>query len=84
MLTSEQKAHLEKLNPGLAKRWGAQDSRGIPPKKRTDATDFKGLIPGQKARHGKSPASNEREAMGEGHGIKFMPGSKPGPLKKGS
>jgi hypothetical protein len=83
MLTAEQKAHLEKLSPGLAKRWASRDSRGLPPKKRSDATDFKGLFPGPKARHGISKPANEQQAMSNGHGINFQPESRPGPLKKG-
>lgn len=85
MLTPEQKAHLEKLSPGLAKRWPSppKDSRGMPPGKRSDKTDFKNLFPGQKARHSISRPANEKEAMASGHGISFQPESRPGPLTKG-
>jgi hypothetical protein len=79
MLTPQQKAHVEKINPAVAKRW---DSRGIPPKKRTAATDFKNLVPNQKARHRISPMADEKQPMAEGHGIKFLPGSRGNRLDK--
>lgn len=85
MLTAEQKAHIEKLSPGLAKRWPTppKDSRGMPPEKRSDKTDFAKLFPGPKARHKISHPASEQQAMSNGHGISFQPESRPGPLTKG-
>lgn len=72
MLTKAQKAHLEKISPSVARRW---DSRGIPPKTRSDATDFKPLSPGPKARHPISFATKEQDSMENGP-VEFQPGSR--------
>jgi hypothetical protein len=53
----------------------AKDSAGMPPGKRTGATDFKPLSPGPKARHGISLPAKEQDSMKEGP-IKFVPGSR--------
>lgn len=74
-------------HPEIAKRWAAltdraslperaKDSRGVPPKRRTDHTDFKPLHPGPKARLKLSKPASETQAMSEGHGIDFQPGSR--------
>lgn len=71
-------------HPAIAKRWASmpdqkslpeKDSRGLPPKKRSDKTDFKPLSPGPKARHGISLPAKEQDAMKEGP-VKFQPGSR--------
>lgn len=52
-----------------------KDSRGLPPKKRTDQTDFKPLSPGPKARHRYSVPAKEQDSMQEGK-VKPLPGSR--------
>lgn len=84
-------------HPQVAKRWAAMtdqsslperkskkkgDSRGLPHPKRTDATDFKHLHPGPKARHGYSKPAKEQDAMEEATGIQFQPGSRGHHLNK--
>lgn len=71
--------------PQMAREWQAVtpkgklparvESRGIPPKSRTDATDFKPLSPGPKARHRYSKPAKEQDSMKEGK-VKAMPGSR--------
>ena len=74
-------------HPDIARRWAALtdqkslperkgDSRGLPAPKRTDATDFKPLSPGPKARHQISKPAKEQDAMAQGHGISFQPFSR--------
>lgn len=87
MLSQAQRVHLEKISPSIAKKW-SQDSRGIPPKKRTDRTDFRPLSPGPKARHGISKPAKEQDSMENGP-VEFQAGSRGNRLdqfkrKKGS
>lgn len=73
-----QRSWMYKNHPSMAKRWESEtpkDSRGLPPKKRSDKTDFKPLSPGPKARHGISLPAKEQDAMKEGP-VKFQPGSR--------
>ena len=82
-----QRAWMYENHPEMAKRWEAvtpkgaklpkhvKDSRGIPPKKRTNATDFKPLSPGPKARHTYAKPAKEQDSMAE-RGVQYLPGSR--------
>lgn len=56
-------------HPQIAERWSAEERKG--------AADFKGLRPGQYARH--TGKASEREAMAQGPPT-FMAGARPGKL----
>jgi hypothetical protein len=51
------------------------DSRGVPPKSRTSATDFKSLSPGPKVRHTYAVPAKEQDSMQE-HKVQYLPGSR--------
>lgn len=52
-----------------------RDTRGVPPKRRSNATDFRPLSPGPKARHTYARPAKEQDSMQEGP-ISFVPGSR--------
>jgi hypothetical protein len=85
---SAQQLWMLKHHPGVARRWTAEEGKGgsqkfrLSPRsadsakpERSDMTDFKMLVPSHVARHTPKRA-NEREAMGEGHGVSFQFGSR--------
>jgi hypothetical protein len=53
----------------------AKDSAGLPHGGRSDATDFRPLSPGPKARHRYARPAKEQDSMKEGP-ISFVPGSR--------